>query len=94
MIIGCGLKCNITLSKMKMIPLRNVTIILIDFHPKLGTMVAYDLYCFQIQNPASAILDENGLITAHVEWLECHLLYNDKYNRLDEINSRHKYQMA
>ena len=54
----------------------------------------FSLSTFQINNPASAILDEEGRLTLHLEWLDSTLLFNDMYNKIDEIDSRHKHQMA
>lgn len=57
-------------------------------------MIDTQIFTLQISNPASAILDRESRMTVQIEWIETHLLYDDRYNRLDEVDSRHKYQMA
>ncbi|KAI0223483.1 hypothetical protein LSAT2_025325 [Lamellibrachia satsuma] len=57
------------------------------------------LHCF-IASPVlqmtimdGSLLEKDGRLIVHLEWINSHLLYNEKYNRLDEVACRQKHQM-
>ena len=48
----------------------------------------------QITIGDGSLLEKDGRMVVQMEWINSHLLYNEQYNRLDEIASRQKHQMT
>ncbi|KAK2141779.1 hypothetical protein LSH36_1042g00007 [Paralvinella palmiformis] len=56
--------------------------------------VCTDITVESLQDADSVYLDpEFHRMTIQVEWLETHVLHHERYQRLDDINSKHKHQM-